>query len=106
MLCATFQWLRAFEAYETKTDQWKISESVSPQELDYVQIDDALVDAAVRALEAAERAGFTVVRAAESCTGGLIATLLSEAPGAAEYVRRGVLSATRKRPRRSASTGD
>ena len=27
---------------------------VSPQDLDYVQIDDALVDAAVRALEAAD----------------------------------------------------
>ena len=48
----------------------------APQELDYVQIHDALIDAAVRALEAAERAGLTVVTA-ESCTGGLIATLLS-----------------------------
>lgn len=70
-----------------------MSQRVPPEELDYVQIDDALVDAAVRALEAAERAGLKVVTA-ESCTGGLIATLLSEAPGAAEYFDGGFVCYT------------
>ena len=39
--------------------------------MSYVQIDDALIDAAVRALEAAERAGFTVVTAGLALAGRL-----------------------------------
>ena len=70
-----------------------MGDHVPPQELDYVRIDDALVDAAVRALEAAERLSLKVVTA-ESCTGGLIATLLSEAPGAAEYFDGGFVCYT------------
>ena len=70
-----------------------MGDHVPPQELDYVRIEDALVDAAVRALEAAESASLKVVTA-ESCTGGLIATLLSEAPGAAEYFDGGFVCYT------------
>jgi nicotinamide-nucleotide amidase len=59
-------------------------ETVTAEELDYVQPDRALIDLAVDALTAAERAGLRVVTA-ESCTGGFIATVLSEAPGAAQF---------------------
>jgi nicotinamide-nucleotide amidase len=57
---------------------------ISAAELDYVQIDRKLVERGVQALDRAKRAGLKVVTA-ESCTGGLVATVLSEAPGAAEY---------------------
>jgi nicotinamide-nucleotide amidase len=53
-------------------------------QLDYVQIDDSLVALAVEALARAKRCHKKLVTA-ESCTGGLVATVLSEAPGAAEY---------------------
>ena len=66
--------------------------NVSADELDFVQIDRKLIERAIEALERAKCAGFRVVTA-ESCTGGLIATVLSEAPGAAEYTA--VLSPTR-----------
>lgn len=68
-------------------------QKVSPDELDYVQIDDALVGLAVSALQAAERHGLSVVTA-ESCTGGLVATVLSEAPGAADYFAGGFVCYT------------
>ena len=58
---------------------------VSAAELDYVQIDRKLVERAIEALDRAMKAGVKVVTA-ESCTGGLIATVLSEAPGAAELI--------------------
>ena len=54
------------------------------QELDFVQIDRHLVALAVEALESAKRSGKKIVTA-ESCTGGLIATVLSEAPGAVDH---------------------
>jgi PncC family amidohydrolase len=57
-------------------------------DLDYVQIDSRLVQAAVRALSIAKRHGCRLVTA-ESCTGGLISTVLSEAPGAAEHFAGG-----------------
>jgi len=53
---------------------------VAPDELDYVRIDNSLMNAGISALDAAERRGLKVV-VAESCTGGLIASVLSEAPG-------------------------
>jgi nicotinamide-nucleotide amidase len=58
-------------------------ESVTAEELDYVQPDRALIDLAVDALTATEWAALRVVTA-ESCTGGVIATVLSEA-GAAQF---------------------
>ena len=66
---------------------------VSAAELDYVQIDRALVEQAVEALDHAKKACLKVVTA-ESCTGGLIATVLSEAPGAAEHLDGGFVTYT------------
>src|SRR6187551_3014297 len=61
-----------------------MSSTVTADELDYVEIDRPLVELAVNALASAERNALRVVTA-ESCTGGLIATVLSETPGAADY---------------------
>ena len=61
-----------------------MSSTVTADELDYVEIDRPLVELAVKALALAERRKLRVVTA-ESCTGGLISTVLSEAPGAADY---------------------
>jgi nicotinamide-nucleotide amidase len=66
---------------------------VSAAELDYVQIDRKLVELAVEALDHAKQAGLKVVTA-ESCTGGLVATVLSEAPGAAEHLDGGFVTYT------------
>jgi nicotinamide-nucleotide amidase len=66
---------------------------VSAAELDYVQIDRKLVERAIEALGRAKKAGLKVITA-ESCTGGLIATVLSEAPGAAEYLDGGFVTYT------------
>jgi nicotinamide-nucleotide amidase len=65
----------------------------SAAELDYVQIDRILVERAIEALDEAKKAGLKVVTA-ESCTGGLVATVLSEAPGAAEYLDGGFVTYT------------
>jgi PncC family amidohydrolase len=54
------------------------------EELDFVRIDEALVALGVEALKAAQQRNQKIV-AVESCTGGLVATVLSEAPGASEY---------------------
>jgi nicotinamide-nucleotide amidase len=67
--------------------------NVSADELDFVQIDRNLIEQAVEALKRAKCAGLRVVTA-ESCTGGLIATVLSEAPGAAEYLDGGFVTYT------------
>jgi nicotinamide-nucleotide amidase len=66
---------------------------IPTDELDFVQIDQSLVEKAVEALDKAKRAGLKVVTA-ESCTGGLIATVLSEAPGAAEHFDGGFVTYT------------
>src|SRR4029079_6955239 len=63
---------------------------VTADELDYVQIDDGLIDQAIQALNGVRREGFKLA-VAESCTGGLIATVLSEAPGAAEHFEGGYI---------------
>jgi nicotinamide-nucleotide amidase len=67
--------------------------STTEPDLDFVQIDQQLVDQAVKALDAAKRRRLKVVTA-ESCTGGLIATVLTEAPGAAEYFDGGFITYT------------
>jgi nicotinamide-nucleotide amidase len=70
-----------------------MTEDVSASELDYVQVDHALVERAIEALDSAKRAGLKVVTA-ESCTGGLVAMVLSEAPGAAEFLEGGFVTYT------------
>jgi nicotinamide-nucleotide amidase len=70
-----------------------VTENLSASELDYVQVDRALVERAVEALKRAKRAGLKVVTA-ESCTGGLVAMVLSEAPGAAEFLDGGFVTYT------------
>lgn len=70
-----------------------MTEEVSASELDYVQVDRALVERAIEALDRAKRAELKVVTA-ESCTGGLVAMLLSEAPGAAEFLDGGFVTYT------------
>jgi nicotinamide-nucleotide amidase len=70
-----------------------MTEDVSASELDYVQVDHALVERAIEALDSAKRAGLKVVTA-ESCTGGLVAMVLSEAPGAAEFFEGGFVTYT------------
>jgi hypothetical protein len=72
--------------------------NVSAEELDFVEIDRKLIARAVEALESAKRAGLRLVTA-ESCTGGLIATVLSEAPGAAEYLDGGFVTYTPEQKR-------
>ena len=69
------------------------TEDVSASELDYVQMDRALVERAIDALDSAKRSGLKVVTA-ESCTGGLVAMVLSEAPGAAEFLDGGFVTYT------------
>jgi nicotinamide-nucleotide amidase len=56
---------------------------VDASNLDYTQIHDGLINQAISALGVLRMDGLKLV-VAESCTGGLIATALSEAPGAAE----------------------
>jgi nicotinamide-nucleotide amidase len=70
-----------------------MTKDISAGDLDYVQIDRALITRAVEALNRAKRAGLKVVTA-ESCTGGLIAMVLSEAPGAAEFLDGGFVTYT------------
>ena len=70
------------------TETMSRAPDITADELDYVQIDGALVNGAIRALHAIRREGLKLA-VAESCTGGLIATVLSEAPGAAEHFEGG-----------------
>ena len=67
--------------------------NVSADELDFVQIDRKRIERAVDALERAKCAGLRVVTA-ESCTGGLIATVLMKRP-APQNISTEVLSPTR-----------
>lgn len=66
---------------------------ITSDQLDYVQIDRKLIELAAKAMEDAKKAGLKLVTA-ESCTGGLIATVLSEAPGAAEHLDGGFVTYT------------
>jgi nicotinamide-nucleotide amidase len=70
-----------------------MTEDVSAAELDYTRIDRPLVERAIAALENAKRSELKVVTA-ESCTGGLVALVLSEAPGAAEFLDGGFVTYT------------
>ncbi len=54
-------------------------------------IHDRLVDQARRVLEICRRAGLRLATA-ESCTGGLVAAVLTEVPGASEVLDRGFVT--------------
>src|SRR3977135_3430676 len=56
---------------------------------------DALIDAANDVLALARRGGLTIVTA-ESCTSGLLASVLSEGPGAAELLHGGFVTYTKQ----------
>ena len=76
--------------HRDETETMPRAPEVTADELDYVQIDAALINEAIRALNAVRREGVKLA-VAKSCTGGLIATVLSEAPGAAEHFEGGYI---------------
>jgi nicotinamide-nucleotide amidase len=65
-----------------------MQDDVNAKELDFARIDEDLVERAIGVLKALQCHARKVVTA-ESCTGGLVATVLSEAPGAAEHFEGG-----------------
>jgi nicotinamide-nucleotide amidase len=65
-----------------------MSDTILASELDYVVIDAPLIQLGVECLSVARGAGLQVITA-ESCTAGLIALVLSEAPGAANHLEGG-----------------
>ena len=65
-----------------------MARQISADEVDFVRIDEDLINRAIDVLDALKTRGLKAV-SAESCTGGLIATVLSEAPGAAEHFEGG-----------------
>jgi nicotinamide-nucleotide amidase len=60
-----------------------------------MDFDDELLRSATEVLALAKEHGLTVV-AAESCTSGLLASVLSEAPGAAELLHGGFVTYTKE----------
>jgi nicotinamide-nucleotide amidase len=65
------------------------------EKLEVTQIDPALVKRAARLFQRVGKAKLTLATA-ESCTGGLIAAILSDAPGAGDLFHGGFVLYTRK----------
>jgi nicotinamide-nucleotide amidase len=63
------------------------------EDIDFTRIDRALVEQGAALLERAKRERLRLVTA-ESCTGGLIAAVLSEVPGAADWLHGGFVTYT------------
>jgi nicotinamide-nucleotide amidase len=63
--------------------------------LEFTRVDEALVRQATRVIDLLKRRRLTVVTA-ESCTGGLLAAVLSEAPGAGDWLHGGFITYTAK----------
>lgn len=63
------------------------------EELEFVRIDRPLIRRAVEALEVVAEKELRVV-STESCTGGLLATILTEAPGASDLYEGGFVTYT------------
>jgi nicotinamide-nucleotide amidase len=64
-------------------------------EIEFTKIDEAIVRRAADVLALAIRENLTVVTA-ESCTGGLLASVLSEAPGAGDALQGGFIVYTKQ----------
>ncbi len=62
--------------------------------LEFARVDEALVRRACEVMALAERHGSSIVTA-ESCTGGLLASVLSEAPGAGDRLQGGFVVYTK-----------
>lgn len=62
-----------------------------PEKIEFPRIDAALVARAAEVVDLANRRGCTIVTA-ESCTGGLLAAVLSEAPGAGKQLQGGFVT--------------
>jgi PncC family amidohydrolase len=67
-----------------------LARQISAEEIEFVRIDEELINRAIDVLDALKTRGLKAV-SAESCTGGLISTVLSEAPGAAEHFEGGFI---------------
>ncbi len=66
-----------------------------PEEIEVTQIDPALVKRATRLFQRFGKAKLTLATA-ESCTGGLIAAILSDAPGAGDLFHGGFVLYTKR----------
>lgn len=64
-------------------------------EIEWTKIDQPLVEQAAAVMELAKRRKRSLVTA-ESCTGGLVAAVLSEAPGASEWLHGGFATYTKE----------
>jgi nicotinamide-nucleotide amidase len=62
-----------------------------PEKIEYTRLDRDLVEKAMQVLDLCKRRGLHVVTA-ESCTGGLLAGVLTEAPGASDVVVGGFVT--------------
>jgi len=63
--------------------------------IEFTKIDEAIVRRAADVVALAKREDFTLVTA-ESCTGGLLAAVLSEAPGAGDRLQGGFIVYTKQ----------
>jgi nicotinamide-nucleotide amidase len=64
------------------------------REIEFTRVDEALVRRACEVVALADQHGLSIVTA-ESCTGGLLAAVLSEAPGASEHLHGGFVTYTK-----------
>ena len=64
------------------------------QKIDFPRIDAALVKRAAEVVKLAKQCNCTIVTA-ESCTGGLLAAVLAEAPGASRQLQGGFVTYTK-----------
>ena len=65
------------------------------EDLEFTRVDRALVERAAAVMATAKRKRLSIVTA-ESCTGGLIAAVLSEAPGAGDWLHGGFVTYTKE----------